>query len=65
MLLDEWRDLVCVFSMNAGQWTGKIKVENTMEIKLAKWVPLNQIERILSQEDFKLVTIVLGNKVLQ
>ena len=55
MVLDEWKDLVCTFFVNANHWTGQIKVGNSAEVKLAKWVPLNQIEHVLSEEDFELL----------
>jgi len=35
--------------------TGQIKIGNRAEVKLAQWVPLNQIEHVLSGEDFKLL----------
>ncbi|MBI1927203.1 NUDIX hydrolase [Candidatus Poribacteria bacterium] len=54
-VLDEWKDLVCTFFVDADRWTGQIKIGNRAEVKLAQWVPLNQIEHVLSEEDFKLL----------
>ena len=53
--LDEWKDVVCTFVVDANRWSGELKVGTTKEIECVDWIAIKDAEHTLSTEDFALL----------
>jgi 8-oxo-dGTP pyrophosphatase MutT (NUDIX family) len=53
--LDDWKDIVCTFIVDANRWSGEIKVGTPREIERAEWISIKEAKQILCEEDFALL----------